>query len=169
MKVLVAQLCSTLRHSMDYSPPGSSVHRILSKNAGVGCHFLLQGIFPTQGWIPGLLHCRQILYWLRHQGNQLINLSSVRIPGPVQDTFLWTGSRAEPTASRAVESAFGYIGCSLEGLSSRGQTGCWLSLFLEPHPRQGQLAGRSRPGNSLQNCLYRTGFNITRWAFIHHR
>ena len=29
----------------------------------MGCHSLLQGIFPTQGWNPGLLHCRQILYY----------------------------------------------------------------------------------------------------------
>ena len=34
---------------------------------GVGCHALLQGIFPTQGSNPGLLHCRQILYHLSHQ------------------------------------------------------------------------------------------------------
>ena len=32
------------------------------KNTGVGCHFPLQGIFPTQGSNPGLLHCRLILY-----------------------------------------------------------------------------------------------------------
>ena len=32
------------------------------KNTGVGCHLLLQGIFPTQGWNPRLLHCRQIPY-----------------------------------------------------------------------------------------------------------
>ena len=38
------------------------------KNTGVGCHALLQGIFPTQGL--GLLHCRQILYCLSHQGSQ---------------------------------------------------------------------------------------------------
>ena len=34
----------------------------------MGCHFLLQGIFPTQGSNPHLLcllHCRQILYHLR--------------------------------------------------------------------------------------------------------
>ena len=31
------------------------------KNTGVGCHFLLQGIFLTQGLNPCLLHCRQIL------------------------------------------------------------------------------------------------------------
>ena len=33
------------------------------------CHFLLQGIFPTQGLNPGLLHCRQTLYHLSHQGS----------------------------------------------------------------------------------------------------
>ena len=40
----------------------------LGKNTGVGCHFLLQGIFPTQGLNPGLLHCRQSLYHLSYQG-----------------------------------------------------------------------------------------------------
>ena len=29
------------------------------KNTGVGCHFLLQGIFPTQGSNPSLLHCSE--------------------------------------------------------------------------------------------------------------
>ena len=38
---------------------------------GVDCHFLLQGIFPTQGSNPGLLHCRQTLYRLSHQGSPL--------------------------------------------------------------------------------------------------
>ena len=38
------------------------------KNTRVGCHFLLQGIFPTQGLNVGLLHCRQILYFLSQQG-----------------------------------------------------------------------------------------------------
>ena len=39
------------------------------KSSGVGCHFLLQGIFPTQGSNPGLPHCRWILYHLSHQGS----------------------------------------------------------------------------------------------------
>ena len=39
------------------------------KNTGVGWHSLLQGIFPTQGSNPGLLHCRRILNLLRHQGS----------------------------------------------------------------------------------------------------
>ena len=37
------------------------------KNTGVGCHALLQGILPTQGWNPGLRHCRWILYCLSHE------------------------------------------------------------------------------------------------------
>ena len=35
-----------------------------AKYTGVGCHALLQGIFPTQESNPGLPHCRQILYCL---------------------------------------------------------------------------------------------------------
>ena len=43
------------------------------KNTGVGCHFLLQGIFPSQGSKLGLLHCRQTLYRLSHQGGQWVH------------------------------------------------------------------------------------------------
>ena len=39
------------------------------KNTGVDCHSLLQRIFPTQELNLGLLHCRQILYHLNHQGS----------------------------------------------------------------------------------------------------
>ena len=42
------------------------------KNTGVGCHALLQGIFPTQGCNPGFLHCRQILYCVSYQGSPRI-------------------------------------------------------------------------------------------------
>ena len=37
----------------------------------VGCHFLLQGIFLTLGSNSGLLHCRQILHHLNHQGSPI--------------------------------------------------------------------------------------------------
>ena len=42
------------------------------KNAGVGCHALLQRIFPTQRSNPSLPHCRRILYCLSHQRNPRI-------------------------------------------------------------------------------------------------
>ena len=68
----VVQLCPTLCNPMDCSPPGSSVHGDSpGKNTGVGCHALLQGIFPTQGSNPGLPHRRRILYHLSHQGNPM--------------------------------------------------------------------------------------------------
>ena len=41
------------------------------KSTGVGCHFPLQGIFPTQGSNPGLSHCTQTLYGLSHQGSPI--------------------------------------------------------------------------------------------------
>ena len=64
------QSCLTLR------PHGLQPTRLLrpwnfpGKSTGVGCHFLLQGIFPTQGSNPGLLNCMQTLYCLSHQGSQ---------------------------------------------------------------------------------------------------
>ena len=65
---LVIQSCLTLRNPMDCSPLGSSVHGDSpGKNTEVGRHAILQGIFPTQGLDPGLLHCRRILYCLSHQ------------------------------------------------------------------------------------------------------
>ena len=70
---VVWSLCS-LSHvccdPVDCSPPGSSVPGDSpGKNAGVGCHFLLQGISPSQGWNPGVPHCRRILYHLSPQGS----------------------------------------------------------------------------------------------------
>ena len=67
------QSCLTLCDPMAYSLPGSSVHGDSpGKNTGVGCHVLLQVIFPTQGSNPGLPHCRQILNHLSHQGGPRI-------------------------------------------------------------------------------------------------
>ena len=71
MKVLVTQLCPTLCNPIDCTQPS----RLLcpwdspGKNTEVGSHSFLQGIFMTQGSNPDLLHCRQILYHLSHQGS----------------------------------------------------------------------------------------------------
>ena len=62
---LVAQLCPTLcdltRLLCLWNSPG--------KNSGVGCHFLLQGIFLTQGLNPGLLHRHVDSLPLSHPGS----------------------------------------------------------------------------------------------------
>ena len=73
MLYLVIQLCLTLCNLMDYSLPGSSVHRDSpGKNPGVDFHALLRGIFPNQRSNMGLPHCRQILYHVSHQGSPRI-------------------------------------------------------------------------------------------------
>ena len=70
MLLLVTQAHPTLCDPMVYSPPGSSVHGDSpGQNTGVGCLALLQRIFPAQGSNPSLLHCRQILECLSHQGS----------------------------------------------------------------------------------------------------
>ena len=68
------QLCLTLCNPMDWMPwnfPG--------QNTGMGSLSLLQGIFPTQRWNPGLLYCRWILYQLSHKRSSRI-LESVTYP-----------------------------------------------------------------------------------------
>ena len=76
MLSFAAQSCPTLCDPMDWSLPASSVHGdSLGKNTGVRCYALLQGIFPTQGLNPGLLHCRQILYHLSHQASPKVLLT----------------------------------------------------------------------------------------------
>ena len=66
----VAQSCPTLSTPWTVAYQ-ASVHPwdFPGKSTGVGCHFLLQGIFLTQGLNSGLLHCRQTFYPLSHQGS----------------------------------------------------------------------------------------------------
>ena len=54
-----------------YSPWNSP-----GQNTDVGSLSLLQGIFPTQGLNPGLLHCRQILYQLSHKEALILDMQS---------------------------------------------------------------------------------------------
>ena len=69
VEVLVTKSRPTLCDPVDCSPPGSPSTHFPNKNTGVGCHFLLQGIFPILGSNPGLPLCRQMLYHLNHQGS----------------------------------------------------------------------------------------------------
>ena len=72
------------------------------KSTGMGCHFFFQGILLTQGLNPGLLHCRQMLYCLSHQGSPILLLNKLHPllichqfppplppPNPIQDTTLY--------------------------------------------------------------------------------
>ena len=67
---LVAKPCPTLLLSHGLEP-----RQVLcpwdfpGKNTGLGCNFLLQGIFPTQGSNPHLLHLQKCSLELSHQGS----------------------------------------------------------------------------------------------------
>ena len=78
VKVKVAQSCPALCHPMDCSPQ-APLWDSPGKNTGVGSRSLPQGILPTQGLNTDLLHCRQILYCLNHQGSPRI-LEWVAVP-----------------------------------------------------------------------------------------
>ena len=114
------QSCLTLCDSMDCSPPGSSVHRDSpGKNTGVGCHALLQGIFPTQGSNPGLPHCRRILYRLSHQG------SSNYFTGQHYIAAHWGSGSSEPWASWSATHSSPYVLCRRD---------LRLQLHIQGHP-----------------------------------
>ena len=66
---------------MDCSPWNSPGH-----NTGMGSLSLLQGISPTQGLNPGLLHCRWILYQLSHKGSPRV---LVWVAYPFSRGFSW--------------------------------------------------------------------------------
>ena len=86
--------CSLPRLLCPWSSPG--------KSTGVGCNFLLQGVFLTQEFFPGffqiqdsgffqtqelnlgLLHWRQILYQLSYGGSPIRSISSVQFSSVAQ-------------------------------------------------------------------------------------
>ena len=76
-RCLVAKLCLSCVMTL-LRAHGQQPARLLSpwdfpgKNTGVGCHFLLQGIFPTQGLNPSLLHWQSDSLPLSHEDSPLI-------------------------------------------------------------------------------------------------
>ena len=98
MCVLVTQSCPTLLNPWNYSRPGSPVQGDFpGKSPGVGCHSLLQGIFPTQGLNLGLLHCKQILYHLSHQADSAQIQGMHKLP---EDVIQGTRSSGQQPGSR---------------------------------------------------------------------
>ena len=74
LKSEVKWSCSVMSDSL--RPHGLQPTRLLhpwdspGRNTGMGCHFLPQEIFPTQGSNLGLPYCRQTLYHLSHHGSK---------------------------------------------------------------------------------------------------
>ena len=80
-------MCNLLGPHGLYSPWNSP-----GQNIGVGSLFLLQGIFPTQGSNPGLLHCWQVLYQLSHKGSpRILQWVAYLLPSGSSPQRNWTG------------------------------------------------------------------------------
>ena len=135
MKAKATQLCMTLCNPMDcpWNSPG--------QKTGVGYFSLLQGIFPTQGLNPGVLHCRRILYQLSHKGSPR-TLDWVAYPFSRGSSRPRKQTGVSCIAGRfftnwAIRVANGPSFCILCGLSStqvgreRGEASCLASRLLK--------------------------------------
>jgi len=100
MNLSESESCSVMSNSLGprglYSPWNS-----LGQNTGVGSLSLLQGIFPTQGSNPRLLHCRRLFYQLSHKGSPTI-LEWVAYPFSSGSSWPrnWTRARVSCIAGR---------------------------------------------------------------------
>ena len=128
--VLVAQSCPTLCDSVACSPPGSSAHGIFpGKNTGVGCHFLLQGIFLMQGLNPHHLHWQADSLLLNHVFSQRISWikelrRGTKATGQNNNSLVSKQSQGSLVPSPGLEIIFWAISCEL---SCR----CWNPHLVE--------------------------------------
>ena len=107
MHATLLQSCSTFCDSIDYRPPGSSLHGILqARILELVAMPSSRGIFPTQGSNPGFLHCRHIFYHLSHQEssrNSQGTISKPRQPGcSLYYTFLHSDASTHNFISQCI-------------------------------------------------------------------
>ena len=114
---------------------GSSVHGDSpGKNIGVGCHALLQGIFPTQGSNPGLSHCRRVLYYLTPGKPKNTGVGSLSL---LQGIFLTQESNWGFLHCRQILYQLNYQG-SPSVLPNFRQICSWIEEALANHPHPGR-------------------------------
>ena len=116
------------------------------QNTGVGSLSLLQGIFPTQGSNPDLMHCRRMLYQLSHKRSPRI-LEWVAYPFSSRSSWPrnWTGCPALQADSLSTE------------LSGK----LW-SLFCDPSAKTSNMARSSRSGTETYFATSGKNWKVTR-------
>ena len=88
------------------------------KNTAVGSHSLLQGLFLTQGLNLGLLHSKQILYHLSHQG------STIQIHTHTHTHYMYTNTHTFLSTT-----IYHSPRCSLKRDAYSGVICCWKQHF----------------------------------------
>ena len=117
------------------------------KSSGVRCHFLLQGIFLTQGSNPGLPHCRQMLYRLSYQGS-----SSMTRVNPWIGKMHWRRKRQlTPVFLPGESTDRGVWWATVQGVA-KSRRRRQLTLSLTVH-LDGTSSWKSSPSGSLQTLL----------------
>ena len=124
---------------MDCSPPGFSVH---GKNTGMGCHALLPGIFPAQGWNLGLLHWQANSLPLSHHGslhNNIVNqlYSNTNIFQKIN----LIKNKESHSCTNGLHQMFNLLKFFL--LQSPWSRPCWIKIF-EDHGRKWKCLSLSR-------------------------
>ena len=118
----------------------------------MGCHFLLQGIFPTQGLNLNVLHCRHTLYPLNHQGSPLIAKFRLKLKKVGKSTRPFMYDLSQIPYDYAVEVRNRFKGLDLiECLKNNG----WR--FVTLYRKQGSRPSpRKRNAKRQNGCLRRS-------------
>ena len=150
---------------MACSLPGSSVHGIFQgKNTGVGCHFLLQSIFLTQGSNPHLLHIlldRRILYqWATWEAQG----GAWEVVGGGNSTHL-TGSMwgLKVRICRTLRLEKHWVCPFLDKASTNSKGNKWIPLFLSPWLPSPALSEHLPP----KTCISIVSSSSTSCCFLH--
>ena len=138
---LESESCLVMSDSLQphglYSPWNSP-----AQNTGVGNLSLLQGIFPSQGSNPGLLHCRWILYQLSHKGNPR-TLEWVAYP--------FSSGSSRPRNQIEVSFIAGRFFTNWAIREALIRSPCFLSLpFKDPSRVEAEMCMNIFPGDGLE-------------------
>ena len=86
---LVSQLCPTPCNPKDSSHQAPLSIGFSRQDTGVGCYFLLQGIFLTRDQIHASCLCRQILLPLSHLGSPVTDFKGTKRSKDIAMTRPW--------------------------------------------------------------------------------
>ena len=142
---LVAQPCPTLCDPMDCSPPVFLCPwDFPGKNTGVGWHALLQGVFPTQGLNPLLLHLQVGTLPLAPPGKPQLQFSLVTQSCPTLcDPIDPPGSSVHGILQARI---LVWVAIPFFRGSSLPWVSCTAGTFLPTKPRPGREALKMSPG-----------------------
>ena len=161
----VTKSCPILCYPMDCRPPDSSVWDSSGKNAGVGCHALLQGIFLTQGLKPCLLHWQVDSLPLMPPGKQPPPPSAMLCPisREPSDWGVSVSSPQDLTESEPCTHLLLSSTCCAEGLPVRV---LWLGDFSANTGRSQVMASTSPNGRDIKSIYSLCFSKCQGYAFL---